>query len=62
MRNRITKALTLGLITTLIAACANIGRPDGGPYDETPPVMLGSTPAPGATGVHSKRVKIEIDE
>ena len=62
MRNRITKALTLGLITTLVAACANIGRPDGGPYDETPPVMLGSTPAPGATGVHGKRVKIEFDE
>ena len=29
----------------LLAACASIGTPDGGPYDETPPVFLHSTPA-----------------
>ena len=28
----------------LLAACASMGTPDGGPYDETPPVFLTSTP------------------
>ena len=46
----------------LIAACASIGSPDGGPYDETPPVFLGSTPDPFALGVKTKRVELEFDE
>ena len=46
----------------LVAACASIGSPDGGPYDETPPVFLGSTPEPFALGVKDKRVTLEFDE
>ena len=46
----------------LAAACASIGSPDGGPYDETPPLFLGSTPAPMALGVKEKRVTLEFDE
>ena len=45
-----------------IAACASIGSPDGGPYDETPPVFLGSTPEPMALNVKDKRVTLEFDE
>ena len=47
---------------SLIAACASIGSPDGGPYDETPPIFLGSTPEPFALGVKNKRVELEFDE
>ena len=43
-------------------ACASIGSPDGGPYDETPPVFLGSTPGILAIGVKTKRVELEFDE
>ena len=46
----------------LIAACASVGSPDGGPYDETPPVFLGCTPKPFALGVKEKRVTLEFDE
>ena len=45
-----------------VAACASIGSPDGGPYDETPPVFLGSVPEPFALGVKDKRVTLEFDE
>lgn len=46
----------------MIVACASIGSPDGGPYDETPPVFLGSSPEPFALGVKDKRVTLEFDE
>ena len=49
-------------MASLIVACASIGSPDGGPYDETPPVFLGSTPEPFALGVKAKRVELEFDE
>ena len=45
-----------------VAACASIGSPDGGPYDEAPPIFLGSTPEPFALGVKDKRVTLEFDE
>ena len=50
------------LAVALITACASVGSPDGGPYDETPPVFLGSTPEPFALGVKSKRITLEFDE
>lgn len=59
--------MTRLLITTLIIAmacvsCAKMGRPDGGWYDETPPHVIGATPADRATGVKTKRVRILFDE
>ena len=48
--------------TITLVACASIGRPEGGPRDEMPPVFIGSTPAPGATNVSSKRVELVFDE
>lgn len=50
------------VVALLVAACASIGSPDGGPYDETPPVFLGSEPEPFALGVKDKRVTLEFDE
>ena len=52
----------MGILAAMAVACASIGSPDGGPYDETPPVFLGSTPAPMAVGVKEKRVTLEFDE
>ena len=62
MKTRIKYIAGWGLVVSLVAACASIGSPDGGPYDETPPLFLGSTPEPFALGVKSKRVTLEFDE
>ena len=37
--------LAAAFILCCVAACANMGSgPDGGPYDETPPRIVGMTP------------------
>ena len=59
---KIKKFIIVGAVASLIAACASIGSPDGGPFDETPPVFLGSDPEPRALGVTDKRVTLEFDE
>ena len=46
----------------LLAACASIGRPEGGPSDMTPPVVVSSTPAPGSVNVSNGRIDIVFDE
>lgn len=46
----------------LLAACANIGHPTGGPRDVTPPRYIGSNPVPGATNVKAKKFSIFFDE
>lgn len=56
------RALGALAAATLFATCASVGSPDGGPYDETPPVFLGSKPMPGATRVKDKKVSLEFDE
>lgn len=46
----------------LVAACASIGRPDGGPYDEEPPIFISSTPEAFATGVDNGKIVLQFDE
>lgn len=46
----------------LLSACASIGRPEGGPRDETPPVYLRSNPAPGTTGFTGTKIEATFDE
>ena len=46
----------------VVVGCASIGAPDGGPFDETPPVFLGSTPERGAVGVKETKVTLDFDE
>lgn len=48
--------------TLLVAACASMGRPDGGPRDEDPPVFMRSTPAPGSLNVRADRYTIFFNE
>ena len=45
-----------------LAACASMGRPQGGPRDTDPPVFVGSNPAPGATDVSRTKISILFDE
>ena len=52
-------AMTMAMI---VASCARMGSPDGGMYDETPPVMVNSHPAIGAVNSTDKRIVLEFDE
>lgn len=57
------KNLLLCLLALILtAACASIGNPDGGRFDETPPRVVGSSPADGAVNVSKKKVQILFDE
>ena len=62
IQTKIKHITILAFSAALIIACASIGSPDGGPYDETPPMFLGSKPEPFALGVKDKRVTLEFDE
>ena len=56
-------ALVLVLVGLLIlVACANIGTPDGGPYDETPPKIVHTSPKFAATKSKAKKIVLELDE
>ncbi|MBQ6964582.1 MAG: Ig-like domain-containing protein [Bacteroidaceae bacterium] len=47
----------------LLVACARMGNPDGGPYDETPPKVVRTSPKFGSANVkHAKKIIIEFDE
>lgn len=46
----------------ILLSCARMGSPDGGPYDEVPPVMVHSNPAIGALNSQEKRIVLEFDE
>ena len=46
----------------LVAACARMGNPDGGWYDETPPRVVGASPAEKATGVKTRKLHIRFNE
>lgn len=50
------------LAIVLIYSCASPGTPDGGPFDETPPRFLGSSPRPGETANKSKKITMNFDE
>ena len=56
------KAPLLMLAALAVGACANMGRPEGGPRDETPPVFVRSDPAPGAVNVSATRLHAYFDE
>ena len=50
------------LVSVLLVACARMGQPDGGWYDEVPPRVVGANPVERATDVSSKRLEIRFSE
>lgn len=58
----IRRVLTVVVVIAAFYSCASIGRPDGGPIDETPPRFIGSSPAAGALNNTKKKVSLEFDE
>lgn len=59
MRKKTAIAYPLAL---LLAACASMATPDGGPYDENPPVFVSSIPEAYSTGVTAKKFELAFDE
>ena len=65
--NRPNISRSLGFLTALMLllsfySCAKMGQPDGGWYDETPPRIVGCTPADKGVGAKQRKVYINFDE
>jgi len=56
------KPLLYSILTLLVVACASIAQPDGGEYDEIPPKVVSAFPAERATGVQTRKARINFDE
>lgn len=58
----LTLRMLPALAAGLLAACASMGRPDGGPRDMDPPVYVKSNPAPGQLNVRNNKIVIDFNE
>ena len=52
----------LCLAVFIMAACASPGTPDGGEWDETPPKVVGTSPAERAVNSTTKKITLTFDE
>lgn len=62
MKENIFKILSMVAVVMLLAACASIGRPEGGARDELPPVFVRSNPEKGSLNFTGNKVSIYFDE
>lgn len=62
IRHRLQWLCGLAVLVALLYACASPGTPDGGPYDETPPVLVKCTPQLFAVNNQDKKVSLYFDE
>lgn len=62
MNERLTRLLLTAIATLMTVACANIGTPEGGPRDYTPPAMTRCRPLPGTVNFAGNKVEISFDE
>ena len=49
-------------VAMVLAACANIGAPEGGPRDYTPPQVVKMSPEAGTVNFKGKKIEITFDE
>lgn len=54
--------LLVAIVAITAAACASIGRPEGGPKDVAPPVFMGARPSNGALRVDRQNIDIFFNE
>ena len=62
IRQLIGGLVIVAVIVAFVASCANMATPNGGPYDETPPRLLRSTPSLNQTNFTGKKIEIFFDE
>lgn len=58
----IRSLLGVAILMATLYSCASMGRPDGGPFDETPPRFIGSVPAAGAVNNKKSKIVLDFDE
>ena len=56
------KLLYIFCMACVVVGCARMGSPDGGWYDDDPPVVIGSNPVDQSTNVSAKKISIYFDE
>ena len=49
-------------VVGMLVGCASMGTPDGGPFDEDPPVYLGGSPQQNELNVTERRFVLEFNE
>lgn len=59
---KVSRWTLLASLMLLLAACANMGRPEGGPRDVLPPEFVNSNPGPSATNVTPSRITAYFNE
>ena len=62
MFRRTASICAVMMVVLLVLSCANIGTPDGGPYDEDPPKVVRTSPKEYATNTRTKKIVLEFDE
>lgn len=56
------KLLYICCMACAVVGCARMGQPDGGWFDDDPPVVIGSHPADQSTNVSTKKISIYFNE
>ena len=56
------KLLYIFCMACVVVGCARMGAPDGGWFDDDPPVVIGSNPVDQSTNVSAKKITIYFDE
>ena len=56
------RLLLAAVAAVMLAACASMGRPEGGPKDYDPPLFVRSSPAPSALNVSGNKINIYFNE
>lgn len=56
------KLIYIFCIACVMVGCARMGHPDGGWFDDDPPVVIGSHPADQSTNVSVKKISIYFNE
>lgn len=62
MAKNISIFIVLVSLIVGLSRCANIGFPEGGPVDETPPRLINSTPPLNATNFEGDEIRLEFNE
>lgn len=62
MKRFMRKMAGVIVVGVTLYSCASIGRPDGGPIDETPPRFVGGSPLAGALNNTKRKIVLEFDE
>jgi uncharacterized protein (DUF2141 family) len=60
--NIFIRNLIFGVVILLLASCATVVAPDGGPVDTSPPIPLKYSPANGSLQMIEKKIIVEFDE